>query len=184
MAVLVLLTLGREGEGDRMRKRDVGTVLGIGAAVGALALGAGPAHSADLDIFAGTTTTTTSVTLKLTAPSLNSCNSTVVLKGTPSEPTSTIAWSGTDQLLSTDPALKDTPHFAGADAKYFGPRSITLDLAPGSYTAFGKCTPYDSSGNYAGDDVQYLKTFTIGGNSNPQPGGDPSAWGSVGKLFG
>lgn len=166
-----------------MRKTCIGAgIIGCTAA-GALTLGAGAAHSADPDIFAGTTTTSTSVTLKLTAPSLNSCNSVVVLKGTPAAPTSTVAWSGTDQLLSTDPALKNTPRFAGADAKYFGPRSVTINLAPGSYTAFGGCTPYDSSGNYAGDDTKYTKTFTVGGNTAPQPGGGTGAWGSVGTLF-
>lgn len=158
----------------------------IGAGILAATPVAGLAHSAEPDIFQGTTTTSSSVTLKVTAKPLNSCGSTVVMKGTPAQPTSTVAWTGTYELLSTDPALKGTPHFAGAPDEYFGPRSVTINLAPGEYTAFGKCTPYDSMGNYAGEDTSYTKTFTIGGSGGggSQPGNEPDAWGSLGKLFG
>lgn len=172
-------------------KRQVYATIGAVAAAGALVAmgGVGAAGAADSDIY-DITTTAGSATIELTPRGLQVCNAPVIVSGTYAgtvDPDS-IVWSGSDQLLSHDPALSDTFRFSGVAQmfpEYFTPRSVTVDLAPGTYTILGQCTPYDTDGNYAGDDTDETAVFTVSAPDTGEPTdpGDGGAWGSVGSLL-
>ncbi|MGW6032298.1 hypothetical protein ACWFOS_01485 [Gordonia terrae] len=171
-----------------MVKRFTSIAAGAIAAAGVVSsMGVGSATAAEADIFS-VTVTAEDTTIMLTPPSLNACNAMAVTSGTVAPPAGELVWTGTDQLLSHSPALADTMRFRGvaqAFPHYFAPRTIALDLKPGTYTIAGQCTPYDDQGNYAGDDTIHTKTFTVKatGPGPEDPGEDDGAWGSLGDLL-
>ncbi|MFE5646359.1 hypothetical protein [Rhodococcus sp. NPDC056516] len=145
------------------------------------------------------TTTETAATITLTAPSYQVCNAGLIVPGSPSDlnaqaegnlpvnPPSGPGWTGGYEFLAHDPALFETPRFAGVrDLGYTSPRVNTIPLSTGTYTIIGKCTPYDENGNYAGDDVTHFASFTVGGTEEPggptDPGNPPTGGGSSGSL--
>lgn len=146
------------------------------------------------------TTTETATTITLTAPAYQACNANIIWRGTSTEINANLeaqqpvipAWTGTYEFLAHDPALFDTPRFAGVrDLGYTSPRVNTIPLSAGTYTIIGQCTPYDEDGNYAGDDVTHFKSFTIGSTEGPGGQTDPTdpptnggLFGSLGALFG
>jgi hypothetical protein len=147
------------------------------------------AAAADSEIYT-ITTTSTSATIVLTPLPLNACNAMVIWRGdataTP-QAQEDIVWTGTDQLLSHDPTLANTFRFSGLaqqSPQYFEPRTVTVELSPGTYTILGQCTPYDAEGNYAGDDSQHTKSFSVSnGPTEPIDPGDDAAWGSLENLI-
>ncbi|MCF3940204.1 hypothetical protein [Gordonia tangerina] len=167
------------------------TVIGAVSAIsffGTGAASAAPVPGSDAD-FISVTTTSNSATITATPKTLNSCNASLVLPGTPNDAVGPPAWSVTTagELIAIDPALADTPRFRPVFNEYpqwFGTRTQTITLEPGSYVVLAECTPYNSSGGYDGDDTQYYKAFTVNGISTPEPeepGG--SGWGSLDSLL-
>lgn len=183
-------------------KRQLFVSIGTIAAAGMLAAtgGVGTAGAANSDIY-DIATTAESATITLTPPSLEACNAMGIISGLYTAPVDedsipfdedAVAWIGTDQLLSYDPGLSDTVRFSGMATQfpqYFTPRSITVELEPGTYSILGQCTPYDADGNFSGEDTDEIAVFTIDDAStpteptDPENGDDAGAWGSIGDLL-